>query len=68
MASADAVGDVVANGRLERGAEVGNILSRQRRDAGGGMPYRRLQAGERKMRIFAARPSGAASRSATDCR
>ena len=46
---ADAVGERIGHRRLERGADVGDILVGQRRDGRRRLPHRRLQPGEGKI-------------------
>ena len=58
----DAIGDRLADRGLERGAEVGDIADRQAARAGShGVPHRRLQSGEREVRIVRGRASAAAA-------
>ncbi len=51
---AAAIDDRIDDGRLERGAEIGDICRRQRRDSFGFEPHRRLEAGKREIRLGAA--------------
>ena len=65
---AAAIDDHVHRRRLERGAEVGDIGIGQRRDAFRLQPHRRLQAGEGKVGVAFARPSGGGNRIGSDRR